>query len=138
MYSTDLHSLGQYLQEGPANVLETFLQAREIGRSHQIEKRIKIPGDVLGAETDRFGFLQGKYVEEVNAAAVRASLKAHAARGLPCVSLTVPRFDEFHLGYLFAFFETVCAISGALLGVNPFDQPGVDVYKKELMQILRV
>lgn len=137
LYSTDLHSLGQYMQEGPANVMETFLFTREMGRLGHIEKRIKIPGDGLGRENDRFGFLQGRYVEEVNTAAMMASIKAHSARGLPCLSLSVPRFDEFYLGYLFAFFETCCAISGALLGVNPFDQPGVEVYKKELYKMLQ-
>ncbi len=132
-YTTDLHSLGQYLQEGPSNMIETFLN---IGPAKSlVEKRLKIPVDEIGANK-HLNSLYGRYVNDIDYAAWEASQKAHSQRGVPCLEMKVSHLDEYHLGYLFAFFECACAISALLLDVNPFDQPGVEVYKRELMNLV--
>ncbi len=134
MYSTDLHSLGQYLQEGPACMIETFLK---VGPSRDlVERRVRVPADDSGA-SESLRFLFKRYLAEVDQAAWLASQKAHSQRGVPCLELVLPHLDEYHLGYLIAFFQTACAVSALMLDVNPFNQPGVEVYKKELMSILR-
>lgn len=132
-YSTDLHSLGQYLQEGPACMIESFVN---IGPSSSfLEKRVKIPEDDT-VENKNLNFLFKRYVNEIDQAAWEASQAAHAQRGVPCIELKVPQLDEYHLGYLIAFFQCACAVSALLLDVNPFNQPGVEVYKKKLYEIL--
>lgn len=134
MYSTDLHSLGQFLQEGPACMIETFLK---VGPSRDlVERRVRVPADDSGA-SESLRFLFKRYLAEVDQAAWLASQKAHSQRGVPCLELVLPHLDEYHLGYLIAFFQTACAVSALMLDVNPFNQPGVEVYKKELMNILR-
>jgi glucose-6-phosphate isomerase len=111
IYTTDLHSMGQYLQEGPRDMLETFISVEN---------------------TD------SKYTElaNLNKIAEDATIKAHATGKLPIVKLSIPTIDELAIGSLIYFFELSCAISAKLLGVNPFDQPGVEEYKKNIKQSL--
>jgi glucose-6-phosphate isomerase len=134
--TTDLHSLGQYLQDGPRNLLETFLYVQdEVSRdSRHIERRLQIP--VLGRDDDGLGYIERRYLSEVNQAAMEATKIAHFEGGVPCLQLSMPRRDEQSLGALIAFFETACAVSGSLLGVNPFDQPGVEAYKTNLFGLM--
>ena len=111
---------------------ETFLKIASSNRL--VEKRIKIPTS-KGVGSDILGF---RYVEDINQAAWSASQTAHSQRGVPCIEFTLQQLDEYHLGFLMGFFETACAVSSLLLEVNPFNQPGVDVYKKEMVEALSV
>ncbi len=138
-YTTDLHSLGQYVQDGVRNLIETFLTIDEPPRAeslgaHAAERRLRIPQ--AGDNTDELGYLEGRHISDVNQAAMVATKVAHYDGGVPCLALSMPRLDEECLGSLFAFFETACAIGGALLDVNPFDQPGVEAYKRNLFGLL--
>lgn len=131
-YTTDLHSLGQYVQEGPRNMLETFLID---GRSDApVEKRLRVPR--AGDNLDELGYLEERYIGEINEAAMLGTMVAHADGGVPCLALQLPELSERGLGQLFAFFETACAVGAAMLDVNPFDQPGVEAYKKNLFGLL--
>jgi glucose-6-phosphate isomerase len=126
--TTDLHSMGQYLQEGQRNLLETMLWVKSE------EKEIAIPKD----KDDREGlnFLAGKKLSWVNEQAMKATAVAHRDGGLPVIRLTLDELSEYSLGYLYYFFEMACGISGTLLGINPFDQPGVEAYKKNMFALL--
>lgn len=123
-YTTDLHSLGQYVQEGRRQLVETFLwvEPNEPGPTLEAE-----PGD-----PDGLNDLAGKSLAEVNRSAYEGTAAAHAAGGVPNWTLTLPRLDETELGAAIGFFEHAVAVSGYLLGVNPFDQPGVEAYKREM------
>ena len=132
LLTTDLHSLGQYLQDGKRHLLETFLTiTAPTHDSRGIERRLRIPADA----DDGLSFADNRLLHDLNLAAVQGTQAAHSKGGVPNLALTVPHLDEFHLGYLFALMQTACAISGALLDVNPFDQPGVEVYKQNLRQL---
>lgn len=134
-YTTDLHSLGQYVQDGCRNLLETFLMVDDASvRASGVERRLRIP--VMADNADELRYLENRFVSEINDAAMVATRIAHYDGGVPCMALHLPRIDEKNLGSLFAFFETACAIGGALLEVNPFDQPGVEAYKKNLFGLL--
>ncbi len=132
-YTTDLHSLGQYLQEGPLTMVETFLNVGPT--SAMVERRVKIPSDEQG-DQQNLRSLYHRYIEELDQAAWQASQHAHSQRGVPCLELNLKSLDMYHLGYLIAFFQTACAVGGLMLGVNPFNQPGVEVYKKEMLRLL--
>jgi glucose-6-phosphate isomerase len=138
IYTTDLHSMGQYVQEGERDLLETFLLIEHptatAGDGTNVERRIRIPHG--GGDLDGLAYLEQRFVGEINAAALLGTKVAHADGGVPCLSVTIPRLDEHNLGALFAFFETACGVSGAVLGVNPYDQPGVEAYKKNLFGLL--
>ena len=135
IYSTDLHSLGQFLQDGNPCILETFLFIESQSTSeNQIEKRLKVPGFTLG--DDKLQYLEGKYVAEIGSAAMKAALEAHSERGVPCVSLSIPSLSPYYIGQLLAFFEVVCSVSALLLEVNPFNQEGVEAYKTNLFRIM--
>ena len=133
-YTTDLHSLGQYVQEGQRNLFETFLSFRTFGGTSQVERRLRVPHEPQAA--DGLGYLEGAYIQDINLAAFKGSQLAHTDGDVPCLEIKVERLDEFGLGELFAFFETACALSAALLGVNPFDQPGVEAYKQNLFALM--
>ncbi len=134
-YTTDLHSLGQYVQEGVRNLIETFLMVDDpLGRTGGVERRLRIPA--MSENADELRYLENRFISEINDAALVATRIAHFDGGVPCMALHLPRIDEKSLGALFAFFETACAIGGALLQVNPFDQPGVEAYKKNLFGLL--
>ena len=126
--TTDLHSMGQYLQEGRRNLMETILWVSKE------EKEVIIPKD----KDDREGlnFLAGKKLSWVNEQAMKGTAVAHRDGGLPVIRLTLDGISEYSLGYLYYFFEMACGISGTLLGINPFDQPGVEAYKKNMFALL--
>lgn len=135
-YTTDLHSLGQYAQDGCRNLLETFLMVDDAASQDgaAVERRLRVPK--VDGNVDELGYLEGRFVGEINRGAMQATKVAHFDGGVPCLSLSIPKLDEHGLGALFAFFEVACGISGALLGVNPYDQPGVEAYKKNLFGLL--
>ncbi|MGV3027990.1 glucose-6-phosphate isomerase [Streptococcus hyovaginalis] len=127
-FSTDLHSLGQFIQEGYRNIFETVV------RVDKPRKNILIPS--MNEDLDGLGYLQGKDVDFVNKKATDGVLLAHTDGGVPNMFVTLPEQDEFTLGYIIYFFEIAIAISGYLNGVNPFDQPGVEAYKKNMFALL--
>jgi glucose-6-phosphate isomerase len=135
-FTTDLHSLGQYVQDGCRNLIETFLMfedATSVG-DRNVERRLRIP--VTGDNSDELQYLEGRFIDEINQAAMLGSEVAHFDGGVPCMEIKMKKLNERSIGQLFAFFETACGISGAILGVNPYDQPGVEAYKKNLFALL--
>ncbi len=126
--TTDLHSMGQYLQEGRRCILETMLWVREEAADLPVPRD---PKDLEG-----LNFLAGKKLSWVNEQAMRGTAVAHRDGGVPVMRIVLDRLDEYTLGYLFYFFEFACGVSGYLLGVNPFDQPGVEAYKKNMFALL--
>lgn len=126
--STDLHSMGQWMQEGVRNVFETFLTVEKSKHS------IKIPREK--EDLDKFNFVAGKDLDFVNKKAFAATAAAHFEGGVPNMTISLPQANEFYLGQLYYFFEKAVAVSGYLLGVNPFDQPGVEAYKKKMFELL--
>ena len=129
LYSTDLHSLGQYVQEGRRNMFETVLDIR------QSYEDVLIPGDK--DNLDNLNFLEGRSLQFIQDSIMKASLTAHTSGDVPNLRITLEKLDEHHLGGLLYFFMMGCAVSGYMLGVNPFDQNGVDQYKSEMQKILR-
>jgi glucose-6-phosphate isomerase len=127
--TTDLHSMGQYLQEGRRFMLETFLTIGEEG-----DPTLAVPA---GDNTDELGYLVGKPLTQINHAAYEATALAHHTGGLPNLTIHLTKLDAYSLGYLLYFFECACGVSGYLLGVNPFDQPGVEAYKKNMFALLK-
>ncbi len=128
IFSTDLHSLGQYIQEGQRNQFETVINVLDSGA------KFVIPDDP--ANVDGLNFIAGCELDYVNKTAMLATLMAHNDGGVPNLMLEVNDKSEYSLGYLIYFFEFACAMSGYLLGVNPFDQPGVEAYKKNMFALL--
>ena len=127
-FSTDLHSLGQFIQDGKRNLFETVINIV------QPKKEIIIKEDK--DNIDGLNFLAGKSLDFVNKKAFEGTLLAHTDGEVPNFVVSVDQADEYHFGYLVYFFEKACAISGYLLGVNPFDQPGVEAYKKNMFALL--
>ena len=127
-FSTDLHSLGQFIQEGSRIMFETVVKINELDSDVEIEK----------AENDGDGlnFLAGKNMSFVNDKAFEGTILAHTDGGVPNYVIEMDKADEYNLGYLIYFFEKACAISGYMLGVNPFNQPGVESYKKNMFALL--
>lgn len=125
-YSEELHAVGQYLQDGAPLMFETFLDAAAS------DDHLVIHPD---GKRDYFDYLNGKDFQEINRAAFEATLTAHSAK-LPCVILTVGSIDAYHFGQLFYFFQFACYLSGEILGINPFDQPGVEAYKGWMFKAL--
>ena len=128
IFSTDLHSLGQYVQEGQRNLFETVISVKDPGAS------FVIPNDP--ANVDGLNFISGKQFDYVNKTAMLATLIAHNDGGVPNILIELDDRSADSLGYLIYFFEFACAISGYILGVNPFDQPGVEAYKKNMFALL--
>ncbi|MDF2668606.1 MAG: glucose-6-phosphate isomerase [Paenibacillus sp.] len=127
-FSSDLHSMGQFVQEGARNLFETIIQVAEV--SEQIE--IGTDADNL----DGLNFLAGKTMDYVNKKAFQGTMLAHTDGGVPNLIVTIPDMSPYSFGYMVYFFEKACGISGYLLGVNPFDQPGVEAYKKNMFALL--
>jgi glucose-6-phosphate isomerase len=127
-YTTDLHSMGQYMQDGPRNLFETMLEPENPHDS------FPIPSDPQ--DLDGLNFLAGSDMSVANKAALTGTAEAHVSGGVPVIGIKTGPINEFMLGELFFFFEKACAISGYLLGVNPFDQPGVELYKKNMFRLL--
>lgn len=128
IFSTDLHSLGQYIQEGQRTIFETVLNIKDSG------VEMPIPDDA--ENIDGLNFLSGKDLDFVNKTAMQGTLFAHTDGNVPNVVLELEKKDEYSLGYLIYFFEKACAVSGYTLGVNPFNQPGVEAYKKNMFALL--
>ena len=128
IFSTDLHSLGQYIQDGQRNLFETVITIDYPGAE------FVIPEDK--ANVDGLNFISGRELDYVNKTAMMATLIAHNDGGVPNILLEVKDRSAYSLGYLVYFFEFACAMSGYLLGVNPFDQPGVEAYKKNMFALL--
>ncbi len=127
-FSTDLHSMGQWIQEGVRNIFETIVTIK------QPNKKVIIPSDE--ANLDGLNFLAGKRVDEVNKMAELGTLIAHVDGGVPNIKVELPELNAYYLGQMIYFFEIACGISGYLLEVNPFDQPGVEAYKKNMFALL--
>lgn len=127
-FTTDLHSLGQYVQEGQRNLFETVLEIVE----PQSDITIKIDEN----NVDGLNFLAGKTVDFVNKQAMQGTIEAHVTGNVPNIKISMDRLDAKTLGHLLYFFEKACAISGMILGVNPFNQPGVEEYKKNMFRLL--
>lgn len=127
-FTTDLHSMGQYIQDGERILMETVVSVEKSSRSMTISDDPQ--------NLDGLNFLTGKHVEECNLMAELGTKLAHIDGGVPQLSVTVEKIDEFNLGGLFYFFEKACGISAYILGVNPFNQPGVEAYKKNMFALL--
>jgi glucose-6-phosphate isomerase len=127
-FSTDLHSMGQFIQEGNRNIFETVIQVNEVA------EQITIGHD--DADLDGLNFLTGKTMDFVNKKAFEGTLLAHTDGQVPNLIVNIADMTPYSFGYLVYFFEKACGISGYLLGVNPFDQPGVEAYKKNMFALL--
>ena len=128
LFTTDLHSMGQYIQDGERMLMETVVTVEKASRSVIIESDEQ--------NLDGLNFLAGKHVEECNAMAELGTKLAHIDGGVPQLGVSVEKIDEYNLGQLFYFFEKACGISAYILGVNPFNQPGVEAYKKNMFALL--
>lgn len=127
-FTTDLHSMGQYIQEGLRNIFETVIYVEKPRKSIVIkEDKDNIDG---------LNFLAGKEMDYVNKKAFEGTLLAHTDGGVPNLVVSVPELSDYYFGNMVYFFEKACGISGYLLGVNPFDQPGVEAYKKNMFALL--
>lgn len=129
VYATDLHSLGQYLQDGRRNIFETMLRFSE-----ESAPAVTVPR--LAKDLDGLKYLEGKTLDFLNTKALEATVAAHRDGGIPVSEIIIPALDEKSLGALIYFFELSCALSAKLSGVNPFDQPGVEAYKRNMFHLL--
>lgn len=127
-FSTDLHSIGQFIQDGARMMFETVVWVREPRSESYIEETAE--------DIDGLNYLAGKSVQFVNSKAYQGTLMAHMDGDTPNIIVEIDRADAWHFGYLVYFFEKACGISGYLLGVNPFNQPGVEAYKKNMFALL--
>lgn len=127
-FSTDLHSMGQWIQEGERTIYETVISVEN--PNHELH----VPSDE--ENLDGLNFLAGKRVDEVNKMAELGTQLAHVDGGVPNMRVSVPKLNEYYLGQLIYFFEKACGISGYLLEINPFNQPGVEAYKKNMFALL--
>lgn len=127
-FTTDLHSMGQWIQEGERSIFETVISVE------QPNKKMLFPEDE--ENLDGLNFLAGKRVDEVNKMAELGTRLAHVDGGVPNIRISLPELNEYYIGQLLYFFEIACGISGNLLGVNPFNQPGVEAYKKNMFALL--
>ena len=127
-FTTDLHSMGQWIQDGERTIFETVISIEEPNRT------MLFPSDE--ENLDGLNFLAGKRVDEVNKMAELGTRLAHVDGGVPNIRISVPKLNEYYIGQLIYFFEIACGISGNVLGVNPFNQPGVEAYKKNMFALL--
>jgi len=127
-FTTDLHSMGQYIQEGKANLFETILNIQKSRQDIIIKKTEE--------DLDGLNYLAGKTLDFVNKQAMAGTLTAHVQGGVPNLQINIPEIAPYYFGYLVYFFQKACAMSGYLLGVNPFDQPGVEAYKRNMFKLL--
>lgn len=128
-FTTDLHSIGQYIQEGRRNIFETIISLLTP------KNDVHVPENE--GNLDKLNYLAGKRIHEVNVMAEAGTRLAHIEGNVPNMYITVPLIDEFYIGQLIQFFEVSCAVSGGLSGVNPFNQPGVEAYKKNMFALLK-
>ena len=128
VFTADLHSMGQYIQEGERNLFETVISVGQPNSTVTIEK--------IAEDLDGLNFLAGKRLSDVNKMAELGTTLAHVDGGVPNIKITLPEINEYYIGALMYMFERACGISGYILGVNPFDQPGVEAYKKNMFALL--
>jgi len=128
LFTTDLHSLGQYIQQGERNLFETIINVKEA----DCEILVKADEDNL----DGLNYLAGKSLDYINKKAMEATIQAHLDGGVPNIIIDIKKLDEETIGELIYFFELACAMSGKILGVDPFNQPGVEDYKKNMFKLL--
>ena len=126
--TTDLHSMGQYIQDGERILMETVIELREQGDGPVIREEDE--------DTDKLNYLAGRDMAYVNQMALNGTMLAHEEGGVPCMKISIADQSEHSLGELFYFYEFACGVSGYMLGVNPFDQPGVESYKKNMFALL--
>lgn len=126
--TTDLHSIGQFIQEGSRNIFETVLWVKESRKDFTMEADEE--------NIDGLNFLSGRTMQYINQRAFQGTMLAHVDGGTPNIVLEIDRTDAYHFGYLVYFFEMACGIGGYMLGINPFDQPGVESYKKNMFALL--
>ncbi len=126
--TTDLHSMGQWIQQGERSIFETVISIA------QAKECVVIPSD--NENLDGLNYLAGKRVDQVNKMAELGTQLAHVDGGVPNIKIMMPELNEYYIGQLLYFFEKACGISGYLLGINPFDQPGVEAYKKNMFALL--
>jgi glucose-6-phosphate isomerase len=127
-FTTDLHSLGQYIQDGLRMMFETIITVDNAHRS------LAVPG--ASSDLDQLNYIAGKRLQEVNRMAELGTILAHVDGGVPNIRIRIPEINAYNMGQLIYFFEMACALSGYMLGVNPFDQPGVEAYKKNMFALL--
>ena len=127
-FTTDLHSMGQFIQDGARIMFETVMNVEEARETITIEKEAE--------DLDGLNYLAGKTMDFVNKSAMNGTILAHTDGKVPNLMIKIPKMDEFHLGQLFYFFEFACGVSGYILGVNPFNQPGVESYKRNMFALL--
>lgn len=127
-FTTDLHSMGQWIQQGERSIFETVISVEEP------EHKLLFPHDE--ENLDGLNFLEGKRVDDVNKMAELGTRLAHVDGGVPNIRISIPRLNAYYIGQLIYFFEIACGISGNLLQVNPFNQPGVEAYKKNMFALL--
>lgn len=128
-FSTDLHAIGQFIQEGSRVMFETLLHF------HEIKGDLAVPFDARNE--DGLNYLSTRTFNEINAISKQGTALAHAEGRVPVIQLELPKLDAYHLGYLIYFFMKACAMSACLLEVNPFDQPGVEAYKRKMLELLK-
>ena len=128
-FTTDLHSMGQYIQEGRRNLFETVISIEEPNTD------IKIPSD--DDDLDGLNYLEGKGLDYVNKKAMEGTVQAHVSGDVPNIMINVKRLNEMCIGELIYFFEKACSVSGMILGINPFNQPGVEEYKRNMFKLLK-
>ena len=126
--TTDLHSMGQYIQQGRRNIMETVINIKE----PIYDININSDDDDL----DGLNYLVGKTLDFVNKKAMEGTIEAHVSGDVPNVMITIDKLDEENIGELIYFFELACGMSGSILGVDPFNQPGVEEYKKNMFKLL--
>ena len=126
--TTDLHSMGQYVQDGMRLMMETMVRVKQ--------PATHVPVPVDEQNLDGINYLVNKSLTEINDCAVEGTIEAHVSGGVPVIEIEVERINEYTLGQLIYFFEFACGVSGYTLGVNPFDQPGVEAYKKNMFRLL--
>ena len=128
-FTTDLHSLGQYIQEGQRIIFETVISVKNTNRT------IAVP--FSHDDTDRLNYLAGRRLSDINRNAEEGTILAHNSGNVPVIKIEIPTLDEYYLGQLIYFFEIACGISSYILDVNPFDQPGVETYKNNMFALLK-
>lgn len=128
-YSTDLHAIGQFIQDGSPILFETLIHFADI------EEDISIP--FSASDVDGLNYLAGRSLNEINATSKDGVALAHEEGGVPVLKIELPKLDAYHVGYLMMFFMKACVISASLLEVNPFDQPGVEAYKQKMLELLK-
>jgi len=128
IFSTDLHSLGQFIQDGTRSVFETIVSVKNA------DSKLAVPYDE--ANVDGLNFLAGTDINDINKTAMQGTILAHIDGGCPNILIEIEKKNEYNLGYLLFFFEFACGVSGYVLGVNPFNQPGVEAYKKNMFALL--